>query len=126
MRFHAAIRQAANALKNYRERGLVVIGVPSNDFGAQEPGDEAAIRAFCDTRFGVSFPLSQKEPVVRPICHPFYQWIADEFGEGVVPRWNFHKYLIDGEGNLVGAWPSKVDPLSEEVVSAIEGVLPKA
>lgn len=110
--------------KRYRDRGLVVLGVPSNDFGQQEPGDDAAIRGFCESRFGVSFPLSRKEQVVGGQAHPFYGWIVAEFGEGVAPRWNFHKYLLDGDGNLVGAWPSRVAPLSDELTGAIEAALP--
>lgn len=110
--------------ETYRDRGLVVLGVPSNDFGGQEPGDEAAIQAFCARNYGVDFPLTTKQSTAGAEAHPFYRWIAAEFGEDLVPRWNFHKYLIDPEGNLVGAWPSRVKPTAPEIVEAIEGALP--
>jgi glutathione peroxidase len=108
----------------YREQGLVVLAVPSNDFGAQEPGGAAEIRAFCESRFGVDFPLAAKQPVIGAEAHPFYRWIEAEAGEAAAPRWNFHKYLIGPDGALVGAWPSRVDPLAGEVTEAIEALLP--
>lgn len=109
----------------YKDRGLVLLGVPSNDFGGQEPGSAAEIKAFCET-YDVSFPLSRKERVTGGEAHPFYRWIAAELGDAGVPRWNFHKYLVDGEGLLVGAWPSPVTPESAELRSAIESVLPRS
>lgn len=109
--------------ERYRERGLVVLGIPSNDFGAQEPGNEEDIREFCITRYGVDFPLTAKQTVTGGNAHPFYQWIVEQTGEAGAPRWNFHKYLLDAEGNLIDMWPSRVEPLSEEIVAAIEAVL---
>lgn len=110
--------------ESYREHGLVVLGVPSNDFGRQEPGDEAAIRSFCTANYGVDFPMTAKQAVIGAAAHPFYRWIERTLGEGHAPRWNFHKYLIDPEGELAGAWPAKVTPLSPEIVEAIEDALP--
>jgi glutathione peroxidase len=109
--------------QTYRDQGFVLLGVPSNDFGAQEPGNEAEIKAFCAT-YSVSFPLSRKEKVVGAGAHPFYRWVAAEPGAGGAPRWNFHKYLIDGQGRLAGAWPSSVTPQAKEVTVAIEAALP--
>lgn len=103
-----------------RDHDLVVLGVPCNDFGAQEPGDESAIAAFCAEKFAVDFPMTEKVTVIGGNAHPFYRWIAETIGEDAAPRWNFHKYLIDGNGNLVAMWPSKVEPLSEEVIGAIK------
>ena len=111
--------------RRYKDRGLVLLGVPSNDFGGQEPGSAAEIKAFCET-YDVSFPLSRKEKVVGGEAHPFYRWVAAELGDAGVPRWNFHKYLVDGGGLLVEAWPSRVTPDSAEIMSAIEGALPKS
>ncbi len=108
--------------EGYRARGLVVIGVPSNDFGRQEPGSSREIRAFCDS-FAVSFPLSRREAVIGPEAHPFYRWVAAELGEGALPRWNFHKYLIDRGGALVGSWPSQVEPMAPEIRRAVEAAL---
>lgn len=106
-----------------RERGLVVLGVPSNDFGAQEPGDEAAIAAFCTERYAVDFPMTGKVRVIGGDAHPFYRWIAETVGEDAAPRWNFHKYLIDGDGELVAMWPSSVEPLSPEIREAVDAAL---
>ena len=109
--------------ERYRARGLVVLGVPSNDFGAQEPGTEAQIQDFCSTRYGVSFPLTAKQKVSGNDAHPFYRWIVEQLGEAGAPRWNFHKYLLDKEGNLVDLWPSRVEPLSKEITQAVEALL---
>nr|MBP9728756.1 glutathione peroxidase [Gammaproteobacteria bacterium] len=78
--------------KQYQDRGLVVIGVPSNDFGGQEPGTDEEIQAFCQTRFGVTFPVVKKEPLKGASIHPFYRWARETFGFGTAPKWNFHKY----------------------------------
>lgn len=110
--------------RRYKDRGLVLLGVPSNDFGGQEPGSAAEIKAFCET-YDVSFPLAGKAKVTGTDAHPFYRWIAAELGDAGVPRWNFHKYLVDGEGLLVGAWPSAVTPESAEITGAVEATLPK-
>ena len=109
--------------KRYRDRGFVVLGVPSNDFGAQEPGSNAEIKKFCETSFNVDFPLTSKETVIGANAHPLYRWIAGELGEDALPRWNFHKYLIAPDGSLAGTWPSRVTPHSAEIVQAIEQVL---
>ncbi|MDX1512364.1 MAG: glutathione peroxidase [Gammaproteobacteria bacterium] len=109
--------------REFRDRGLVVVGVPSNDFGAQEPGDEAQIKAFCESRFKVDFPMTTKVPVLGGNAHPFYRWIESEVGEAAAPRWNFHKYLIGPDGKLAAMWPSGVEPTSDEVIEAIEGLL---
>lgn len=107
----------------YRERGLVVLGVPSNDFGAQEPGSDAEIASFCTSRFSVDFPMTQKQKVVGGDAHPFYRWVVSAAGEGAAPRWNFHKYLIGPDGALVEAFPSKVEPMSEEITKKVDTLL---
>ncbi len=109
--------------ERYRARGLIVLGVPSNDFGAQEPGTEAQIQEFCSTRYGVDFPLTAKQKVSGGEAHPFYRWLVEQLGEAGAPRWNFHKYLLDKEGNLVDLWPSRVEPLSKEITQAVEALL---
>jgi glutathione peroxidase len=109
--------------RKYRDKGLVVLGVPSNDFGAQEPGSESEIKNFCDTRFNVSFPMTSKNTVIGGNAHPFYKWIVSEAGEGAAPRWNFHKYLIDTKGHLAGAFPSKVAPEDAKLSEAIDTAL---
>ena len=114
---------ALEKLRNqYKARGVIVLGVPSNDFGQQEPGSAKEIKAFCEN-YDVSFPLTDKQKVIGPEAHPFYRWIAAELGDAGVPRWNFHKYLIDAQGDIAGAWPSRVTPLSKDVTGSIEDAL---
>ena len=109
--------------QRYRDQGLVVLGVPSNDFGAQEPGTEDEIRSFCTTRYGVDFPLTAKQSVIGTEAHPFYRWVAQELGEDAAPKWNFHKYLLDTNGDLAGLWPSAVSPLDPALVEAVQDAL---
>lgn len=106
----------------YRDRGLVVIGVPSNDFGEQEPHSNAEIEALA-RRHGITFPLTEKTVLVGEDAHPFYRWVSAELGEGAAPSWNVHKYLIDGEGKFAGLWPPEVNPLDSSIVEAIENIL---
>ena len=110
--------------QQYRDRGLVVLGVPSNDFGRQEPGSEAEIKAFCTTRYQVDFPLAQKCRVLGGEAHPFYRWVAETLGEAGTPRWNFHKYLIGPDGALAGVWPAQVPPDDRRITVEIERLLP--
>ena len=111
--------------QRYRDRGLVVLGVPSNDFGEQEPGSAADIKKFCATNYQVDFPLTEKYRVVGAAAHPFYRWVAAQLGEGGVPRWNFHKYLIGPDGQLAGAWPTQVRPSDAAITNEIESALGK-
>jgi len=109
--------------ERYRDSGLVVLGVPSNDFGGQEPGTEAEIKEFCEVNFNVDFPMTAKVAVRGEEAHPFYAWAANELGPASVPRWNFHKYLIDREGRLVDWFSTPTSPTSEPVLGAIETAL---
>lgn len=108
----------------YRDRGLVVLGVPSNDFGAQEPGTDTAIKQFCEVNFSVDFPLTSKEHVKGDAAHPFYKWAGRELGAGAQPRWNFHKYLVSPDGRLVEWFATTTSPTSEKVLKAVEANLP--
>ena len=112
--------------QRYRDRGLVVLGVPSNDFGNQEPGTEAEIKQFCEVNFNVDFPMTSKVHVKGEEAHPFYRWAAQELGFDAKPRWNFHKYLISPDGRLVDWFSTPTSPTSEPVLRAIEAQLPKA
>jgi len=109
--------------KQYKDKGLVVLGVPSNDFGAQEPGTETEIKSFCEMRYGVDFPLTSKEQVTGAAAHPLYKWIAGEVGEAGVPRWNFHKYLIGKKGEIAGVFGSRVAPDAAELTQAIDAAI---
>lgn len=104
--------------QRYRARGLVVLGFPSNDFGAQEPGSGAQIADFCQTTYGVEFPLHQKTAVLGPQAHPAYRMLAERTGRA--PGWNFHKYLIDRSGRQVRAFDSRVVPDDPALVGLIE------
>lgn len=106
--------------KKYKDRGLVIIGVPSNDFKNQEPGSEAEIKKFCQLNYGVTFPMTAKYNVIGAEAHPFYVWIHDVLGFWSAPKWNFHKYLIDREGHPVDFFGSTTKPESETLVNAIE------
>lgn len=108
----------------YQARGLVVLGVPSNDFGAQEPGTSAEIKNFCDTNYFITFPLADKEVVSGDGAHPFYQWASGELGALAAPKWNFHKYLVAPDGRLVDWFATTTKPDSAKVIKAIEAVLP--
>lgn len=109
--------------ERYRDRGLVVLGVPSDNFGGQEYGSNEEIREFCDTQFGIDFPLTEKQDVRGSAAHPLYRWLAEAHGEAAVPRWNFHKVLIDGEGQPLQAWPTAIRPDAPELVMAVERAL---
>lgn len=109
--------------QSQHRRGLVVLGVPSNDFAGQEPGSDAEIRAFCDSRFGIGFPLLARQRVIGPEAHPLFHWVAAEGGAAAVPRWNFHKLLIGRDGRLAGAFTSLVRPGSPRLARAIERAL---
>lgn len=109
--------------QSYRDRGLVVLGVPSNDFGGQEPGTEAEIKTFCEVNFDVDFPMTAKVKVTGGGAHPFYKWAAQELGALAKPRWNFHKYLIGRDGRLTDWFSTPTAPTSRKVRRAIEAQL---
>jgi len=103
----------------YRDRGLMIIAVPSNDFGGQEPGGANEIHETANHVYGITFPLTEKAVVKGASPHPFYKWAASERPLDV-PRWNFHKYLIGRDGHIVAAFPSAVEPTDPKLIAAIE------
>ena len=103
----------------YRERGLVVLAVPSNDFGGQEPGGASDIGKTAHEEYHVTFPLTDKAAVKGKDAHPFYRWAALERPQEA-PRWNFHKYLIGRDGRLKAGFTSAVEPTDPSIVAAIE------
>lgn len=107
--------------EKYRDRGLAVLGFPSNDFGAQEPGTEKQIQNFCRLTYSVKFPMFAKTRVSEASPDPLY--LALGTAAGRYPRWNFHKYLLDREGRLVADFPSTATPDSASLVRAIEELL---
>jgi len=106
----------------FHDRGLMIIGVPSNDFGEQEPGGASEIAETAQHQYGVTFPIAAKAVVTGPTAHPFYRWAADTRPKDV-PRWNFHKYLIGRDGYIAEAFPSTVDPSDTRVKTAIARAL---
>jgi glutathione peroxidase len=111
--------------KQYKDKGLVVLGVPANNFGSQEPGSNAEIKQFCTAKYDVDFPMAAKVDVVGGNAHPFYKWARETLGASKAPEWNFHKYLVDANGELVAAFPSAVEPESKQLTGAIEKALAK-
>lgn len=106
-----------------RDQGFVLLGVPSNDFGAQEPGSAGEIQEFCETNFNIDFPMLAKQTVVGDAAHPLYRWAAQQTGPAGVPKWNFHKLLIGRDGALLGAFPSAAEPTGPEITRAVDAAL---
>jgi len=109
--------------KANRDKGLVVLGVPANDFGSQEPGTEKEIKTFCETRFAVDFPMTAKEHVIGADAHPLYKWVAAELGDAATPKWNFHKYLFGRDGSIAGTFGSRTEPGAPDLAAAIRDAL---
>lgn len=107
--------------ERYSARGLVVLGFPSNDFGNQEPGSNQEIAEFCENTFGVRFPMLAKSSVTGPQANPVFAALIAE--SGTAPGWNFHKYLLDREGQLVANYSSKTSPLDRSVLRQIDEAL---
>ncbi|MGV6827693.1 MAG: glutathione peroxidase [bacterium] len=107
--------------QKYANDGLVILGFPSNDFGAQEPGENSAIKSFCQLNYGVSFPMFAKTTLKGDQINPLYKVLIEL--SGTKPRWNFHKYLIGRNGELVGSYSSWTKPLSRSLVNDIERAL---
>lgn len=108
---------------DHKDEGLVVLGVPCNQFAGQEPGTEGEIQTFCATNFGIDFPMTAKVDVKEAGRHPFYAWAQEELGEPAVPVWNFHKILVGKDGRAIRAFGPRTEPQDEELVSAIEAAL---
>src|SRR5207248_3043932 len=104
--------------KRYHERGLMIVAVPSNDFGGQEPGTPLEIMQTAHQEYGVTFPLAEKAVVKGGSQHPFYKWAASE-RQLDTPRWNFHKYLIGRDGHIAAVFPTDVEPMDARVINAI-------
>jgi glutathione peroxidase len=113
--------------ERYRDQGFTVLGVPCNQFGQQEPGSPEEIATFCSTTYGVTFPMTEKVEVNGPGRHPLYQQLTtkpDADGQAGDVQWNFEKFLISPEGEIVARFRPKVVPDAAEVISAVESVLP--
>jgi len=104
---------------NYKERNLVVIGVPTNNF-KQEPGSNKQIKDFCETNFGINFPMTEKINVIGNDAHPFYKWAKQNHGIGAIPKWNFHKIIIGKNGKVADTFASFTKPSSKKFLKLIE------
>lgn len=109
-----------NIYQDYRQSNLVIIGLPCNDFGDCEPGNEQAITGYYWDNFGVTFPLTEKITIVGRGAHPLFLALMDTFGMELMPRWNFTKYLFDCRGQFVERWPSDVEPDDPAMTHEIE------
>ena len=104
---------------DFKNKDLIVIGVPSNDF-KQEPGSNEEIKNFCETNFNINFPITEKINVLGENAHPFYKWAKDNFGNGAVPKWNFHKIIIGKNGKVADTFASITKPSSKKFINFIE------
>ena len=107
----------------YKDQGFVLIAVPSNDFGKQEPGSSAEIKTFCETNFNIRFPIAEKIHVQGKTSHPFFVWTRQELGFLSGPKWNFYKYIIGKDGQLITYFSSFTKPMSKKITKVIEDAL---
>ena len=112
-----------NLHESYKNKGLVVIGMPSNQFGGQEPGSENEIKKFCETNFNITFQMTSKYDVKGDNAHPIYIWAKESFGKSTVPKWNFHKILINKEGKVEDTFASFTNPMSKKIINKLEEIL---
>ncbi len=112
-----------NIWEKYQARGIIMLGVPSNDFGNQEPGDNKEIKNFCESKFGITFPMTEKVSVKGENAHPFYKWARENHGKSAIPKWNFHKIIIDKEGKVKDTFASITNPSSKRFILSIEKAL---
>ena len=108
---------------NYKDKGLLVIGVPSNQFGGQEPGSNSEIKDFCETNFNITFPITDKVDVKGKNAHTIYKWANENYGNSTIPKWNFHKILINKEGKIQDTFNSFITPMSDKITKQIDLIL---
>ena len=107
---------------DYKNKNVIVIGIPTNNF-KQEPGTNDQIKDFCETNFGISFPMTEKINVIGANSHPFYKWAKKDFGIGAIPKWNFHKIVIGKEGKIEDTFASFTKPTSKKFIKLIEKLI---
>tara|TARA_B110000027_G_scaffold95123_2_gene100393 strand:- start:377 stop:931 length:555 start_codon:yes stop_codon:yes gene_type:complete len=107
----------------FKDKGFVIIGVPSNQFGGQEPGSNKEIKDFCETNFNISFPMTEKVDVKGDSANELYSWAKMNYGKSAIPKWNFHKILINKEGKVQNTYNSFIEPLSKKIIKEIELIL---
>ena len=109
--------------EKYKDKGFIVIAVPSNQFGGQEPGSNKEIKNFCETNFNITFLITNKVNVKGKDAHKIYDWAKKNHGNSTVPKWNFHKILINKNGKIQNTFNSFIKPLSEKITKQIELIL---
>jgi len=112
-----------NLWDNYQSKGVIMLGVPSNDFGQQEPGTNKDIKNFCESKFGISFPMTEKVIVKGENAHPFYIWARENYGKSTIPKWNFHKIIVDRNGKIADTFSSFTKPTSKKFIKSIEKLI---
>ena len=112
-----------NLYEKYNNKGLVVLGIPSNQFGGQEPGNNNEIKDFCETNFNITFPLTSKFDVKGDNAHPIYMWAKKNYGISTIPKWNFHKILINKNGKIEETYSSFTNPMSKKIIKKLEEIL---
>ncbi len=108
--------------EKYQKKGLIVIGVPSNSFN-QELSSNEEVKNFCEAKFGISFPMTEKVEVKGDNAHPFYKWASNNYGKKAIPKWNFHKIIIDKNGKVYDTFASITNPTSKKFIKSIEKAL---
>ena len=106
----------------YKSKNLVVLGIPTNNF-RQEPGNNKEIKNFCETNFGITFPMTEKISVIGNNSHPFYKWARKDYGIGAIPKWNFHKIIIGKDGKVAETFTSITKPSSKKFIKVIENLI---
>ena len=109
--------------EKYKSRGLIVIGIPSNQFGNQEPGTNEEIKKFCEFNFNINFPITDKVDVKGEKAHQIYVWAKENYGKSAIPKWNFHKILINKDGQIHDTYNSFTNPQSKKITTEIEKIL---
>ena len=109
--------------EKYKDKGLVIIGIPSNQFGGQESGSNKEIKDFCEINFNITFPITDKVDVKGKNAHPIYLWAKENYGNSTVPKWNFHKILINKNGKIQNTYNSFIKPMSKKIIKEIELIL---
>ena len=111
-----------NLWSKYKKKDLIVIGVPTNNF-RQEPGSNKEIKDFCETNFNINFPMTEKIDVIGKNAHPFFKWARENYGNGAIPKWNFHKIIVGKDGKVANTFSSITRPSSEKFRKAIEKLI---
>ena len=107
---------------DYKRKNLVILGIPTNNF-RQEPGNNKEIKDFCETNFGITFPMTEKISVIGNNSHSFYKWAKKDFGIGAIPKWNFHKIIIGKDGKVAETFSSFTKPSSKKFLTAIDKLI---